>query len=55
MDIETKQKDLAGRPVLSGGSSGEQMQFLKPEDYKTMKERERINSQNDIKDQLKLF
>lgn len=49
------ERDLAGRPVLAGGTKGTQGQFLNIEDFKTNKERERVNSLNDIPNQLRLF
>jgi hypothetical protein len=51
----THEKDLINRPLLQGGAKGEQAAFLNIEDYKTIKERERINAQKDKQGQMKLF
>lgn len=47
--------DLIGRPVLTGGVRGEQLEFLVKEDFLTLSERERINAKRDIDGQIKLF
>lgn len=47
--------DLLGRRLLQGGASGEQQEFLDIEDYKTLQEKEKANSKNDVKGQKQLF
>jgi hypothetical protein len=51
--IEPKKPvDLLGRPILEGGASGKQSEFLNPENYKTLQTREQIESDRlDIKGQ----
>lgn len=46
--------DLIGRPVLTGGARGEQLEFLDKENFLTLSERERINAKRDIEGQMKL-
>jgi len=50
-----RQADLLGRPVLQGGASGKQTEFLDKEDYKTLQEKERINTENDVEGQGSLL
>jgi len=40
--------DLLGRVELKGGAKGKQQEFLDKEQYKTLKERERIVAENDL-------
>ena len=51
---KVRQKDLLGRPILQGGSTGKQLEAWTPEDYKTLAERERINALPDIEGQGEL-
>lgn len=46
-----RQTDLLGRPVLQGGTTGKQTEFLDKDDYKTIAEQERINAEDDIEGQ----
>jgi hypothetical protein len=55
MSNETHAKDLVGRPILQGGCTGKQEAFLDIEDFKTLKEREKVNAKNDKQGQLRLF
>jgi len=43
--------DFFGRPILQGGASGKQAEFLNKEDFKTLKERERVNAEQDLEGQ----
>lgn len=48
-----RQKDLLGRPMLQGGATGTQGEFLEKEKFKTVAEQERINALQDIEGQRK--
>ena len=50
-----RQTDLTGRPILQGGAKGEQTEFLDKADFKTEKEKQRINAKGDVKGQQDLF
>ena len=41
--------------VPASGAAGEQQKFLSKEDYKTLKERERIVAEGDLKGQQEMF
>ena len=48
---KSRQKDLIGRPVLEGGSRGQQQEFFDKEKFKTIQEQDRINAERDIEGQ----
>ena len=51
---EERPTDLLGKPILRGGASGSQLEFLNKEDFKTLKEKNRIVGKDDIEGQQKI-
>ncbi|MCE5185398.1 MAG: hypothetical protein LLF76_04665 [Planctomycetaceae bacterium] len=52
INVSSKPVDLLDRPVLEGGTSGQQKEMLDKDNFKTISEQERINAKDDVAGQM---